>query len=894
MSEENVVSRIKELIDSSDFDGALLILTTAIERTPSADPQLHLLLATVLRHVGPLEDALHNAEVALALLSEDGGSLAANGTGVMRNEAAVLRAAILFETGNLKEAKNSLYELLAEDMTNSGAAGLLEEILRTKFQAVVAADGELLRNLDKNSWEKLWNQARTIRGPLKMSNSELKTVRLMVIFAKLENCGEIPDVPFYQMIAGISSILFDDELARDSYYLANFYVQTKEKSSTSISWQIQLLGLLAVADKNGADISRSVKIMETARKIAIAAGSGPQDMNKINWTLSLLNTRSGNFDRALELSAGMENSHGELLFDSNWDKVYKKNLQAAVNLGRMNFAGAVASLETVPENKAEAMESREPFSDTSIPWIESLKFAADYFSTILPTESTAMMEQVQENKDIQNALKNRLLQKLDSPNDIQRITNFITLAMKTMVEVNDELLSYFQDNSEKTQYVLKNLDALFSGYKSIGIFDKNWETLYECLKVILNSKLNNIDSETLSDHLKNMLENIKGNNLLTIPICMLYIHCVFLQKRFNECLSISYIGERACSLNLNQIKFTDKMIPIQEFRHVFNYIQQYIYFSFFQHHRALFVAERFRSASLNGKSIVSIDLPNDIMSSKLILSLLNYSRLKSTVILYFTDSGNKFMPSFCWILLPEIKEPLYFIFNLNKNESCISENFYKTSTSETRLERSFPDIFRKFNIESTFNNCDILNTISNLWHKINYYLTLSKAKRFIIIPQLRFYNAPFCLMGMYFCNNRNSLSINNFPLLSRYTISLSPSFSAISETVGECNSTISESTDIESLALIIADPQENLDATNFEAEIIINKLVTVKNLNTQPLFHTAASKDIVINSLEKCSIVHFAAHGHLGRNGDEILAGTIILSDGRLNAKDIEVGFVVW
>lgn len=130
-------SRIEEFIDPSDFDSALhnamIFLTETIEGTPS-DPQLRLLQASALQKVGQHDDALLNTEIAIALLSNDFDEealLAANGSRATRNQAAVLRTAILNEMGLIEEAETALHDLLLEDLTNRRAAELLGEIVMT-------------------------------------------------------------------------------------------------------------------------------------------------------------------------------------------------------------------------------------------------------------------------------------------------------------------------------------------------------------------------------------------------------------------------------------------------------------------------------------------------------------------------------------------------------------------------------------------------------------------------------------------------------------------------------------------------------------------------------------------------------------------------------------------
>ena len=63
----------------------------------------------------------------------------------------------------------------------------------------------------------------------------------------------------------------------------------------------------------------------------------------------------------------------------------------------------------------------------------------------------------------------------------------------------------------------------------------------------------------------------------------------------------------------------------------------------------------------------------------------------------------------------------------------------------------------------------------------------------------------------------------------------------------------------------------------------------MKNLIPQQL--DTATKEVVLTTLENCFIVHVAAHGAVAKEGVEVAAGAIILCDGAIYAKDIQVNY---
>ena len=81
--------------------------------------------------------------------------------------------------------------------------------------------------------------------------------------------------------------------------------------------------------------------------------------------------------------------------------------------------------------------------------------------------------------------------------------------------------------------------------------------------------------------------------------------------------------------------------------------------------------------------------------------------------------------------------------------------------------RTFDSISQMTGSEKTQNDgvTSIAKILNVMWEKISYHLGLSSAKRLIIIPQLRFYYAQFCLMGKHE-DSMSNYSMTNYPLLN--------------------------------------------------------------------------------------------------------------------------------
>ena len=258
-------------------------------------------------------------------------------------------------------------------------------------------------------------------------------------------------------------------------------------------------------------------------------------------------------------------------------------------------------------------------------------------------------------------------------------------------------------------------------------------------------------------------------------------------------LSVSLASERELfnSLTSTRFSFSDQLIIIHELTHIFSYIQQLIYIIFFQHEKALLVAERERSSALARESS-SISSPVED-SLALFKAMQHYCRLESSAILYIFDYGSEDNPTFCWLLLPDIKELLFFNIEPENTESDLSVNQdFKITNKTTRSIRSdmvlpallnlplgkenfipeeVDEEFRKFKSFKTGvekYQCDtaICNLLNDMWKETSYHLGLTSAKRLIIIPQLRFYNERFCLMG----KSDDTMSICNYPVLNKFII----------------------------------------------------------------------------------------------------------------------------
>ena len=213
---------------------------------------------------------------------------------------------------------------------------------------------------------------------------------------------------------------------------------------------------------------------------------------------------------------------------------------------------------------------------------------------------------------------------------------------------------------------------------------------------------------------------------------------------------------------------------------------------------------------------------------------------------------------FCWLLLPEIKELLFFNFSLiqeNKETDSIANQTFGDINircyARGKVFRILIPSALTTGVGGTQYDLDNYMIPNAMWNKISYHLGLSNAKRLIIIPQLRFYNSRFCLMGKgeEFEDSLTKATCN-YPALNKFIISVSPSFADLSyRNENTIINTKSAEYPNANFALLIANPEENLPSGNEEANVVINCLNKVKYLMIRQLH--SATKATVLQSLLK-------------------------------------------
>lgn len=142
-------------------------------------------------------------------------------------------------------------------------------------------------------------------------------------------------------------------------------------------------------------------------------------------------------------------------------------------------------------------------------------------------------------------LTGHLLDKVASSTTFHRLNNILAFILHTLTRALFGFLSALEEPNEQTQNDLRNLETLFAELKRIRFINNNLELLFECAIIILNSRLSKFDSKTLTNQLIYLLENTK-DNLFIILFSIINLLLSSL-NRLNECLSVLFIGERACS-----------------------------------------------------------------------------------------------------------------------------------------------------------------------------------------------------------------------------------------------------------------------------------------------------------------------------------------------------------
>ena len=91
------------------------------------------------------------------------------------------------------------------------------------------------------------------------------------------------DHVFYSQFGFVSLFLDEEQITQSAYYIANFYLQTKSKSISTLKEQIDMHNKLALLEEYNRDFERAYKIMDSARKVAASAGAADiPELEKIN------------------------------------------------------------------------------------------------------------------------------------------------------------------------------------------------------------------------------------------------------------------------------------------------------------------------------------------------------------------------------------------------------------------------------------------------------------------------------------------------------------------------------------------------------------------------------------------------------------------------------------
>lgn len=275
--------------------------------------------------------------------------------------------------------------------------------------------------------------------------------------------------------------------------------------------------------------------------------------------------------------------------------------------------------------------------------------------------------------------------------------------------------------------------------------------------------------------------------------------------------------------------------------------------------------------------------------------LSKFSDENTSIILYLNDDhafhyNNKVN---CWAIY---SDQIHFFCLLEQDQSLSkveindrSDEFQNLSIPTSNLGI----IFRKLYLKSqpNLNSVQVYKFLNfarkQLWDELCSLIAkeeLKEAKRIIVIPDHRLHLIPYALLG----NTSASTSLEDYPLLNSYTISIAPSFWALSHTWMKSEREIPPKTEC-SLALLIGNPENNLPAAEEEVSLVAESLKRCKELNVLSLTQHLATKDIIIDSLVRSKVVHFAAHGDLNTSNQHILPCAIQLVDQALLARDIEV-----
>lgn len=362
----------------------------------------------------------------------------------------------------------------------------------------------------------------------------------------------------------------------------------------------------------------------------------------------------------------------------------------------------------------------------------------------------------------------------------------------------------------------------------------------------------------------------------------------FFQGNLKEALAISFESDTDY-LNLYQNSCSkDNRITINQEKCMVGSLQMAIYIKQNDIVKALYSLERkLMLIQMKNIHIPSHDI--NTASNELVFNLIKFSKESKSIVLYLSYFSNEFI--YCWI----ISSDKYELFSVPTQDQSNSRGEIETGISnEIELsERTLDSTFRKFpKPTKKYTDPNQAQCFLNKWVYLRLWEIIeskglkhfAEAKRLIIIPENKLHLIPYTLLGNIGASNL----LADYPILKHFSVSISPSFWVLSPT--RMNSDKILVTEKENcVAFLIGNPANNLPYAEQEVTLVAQSLESCKGLSVCALTKELATKEIVLDTLVRSSVVHIASHGNLSTDEENIRAGTIQLRDGTLFSKEIEV-----
>ena len=555
------------------------------------------------------------------------------------------------------------------------------------------------------------------------------------------------------------------------------------------------------------------------------------------------------------------------------------------------------------EHTKVSLESNNALLVNQLNNVAELHLNMQMWQNLRPSESSASMNNLYstwDNLEQQRETLGNIFQTL-----MQGPLNFLFLLFPTFrkfVELCQLLLSFNSEqltNPETMELIREKLKlSICEIANNILAENSIISIIYKFICNILNINDSEISIPLNTDRIDTVIERTK---ISKNPLDVIWLFIFYLAK-INQVTFIEHIKIREIIIDKvfhlyhiseKILKYISKYISLENFLEnktpislfyeilhpLLNNLQMYL--AIFQTDKALLAAEKYCMRSWMLQHIS----PNSISESpnSTIKDMQNYSHNKSTAILYIADSGVNDCD--CWLLLPDIIDLLHFPLSkhtdfsygqgfascsdfpnglkpqINKEVHFDSQLLFETKPLGDTLFRKFTKGNNQNHMTQQIND-SILKF--NLWQATSYHLSMSGAKRLVVIPQLRFYNISFCLLGNI--NNLNSrLKSNNksrnieqsladYPLLKKYILSISPAFGVLASDANEFKA---NNDNHKACVLIIANPEQNLAEAENEKKIVFKQLNNVKIFKNKVKSIENESSENILKSLENSTIVHF-------------------------------------